>query len=153
MSQPTPSPDGTQPEVPQPPYGGPPAYGAQQPYGQQPPAQQPYGQQQPYAAQPYPQQAYPQQAYPGVPAQPTNTLAIVALISGIAGFTFVPLLGSIVAIITGHMAKRQVAETGEQGRGMAVAGLVMGYAVVGLGLALLVFGVLAAVLFSTSSSS
>ena len=74
-----------------------------------------------------------------VPAAKTNTLSIVALIAGIAGLTFVPFLSSIVAVVTGHMARKEIRRTGEQGDGMAVAGLITGY--IGIG-----FGVLVAIL-------
>ena len=43
------------------------------------------------------------------PAAPrTSTMAIISLIGGIAGFTFLPFIGSIVAIICGHMAKSEI---------------------------------------------
>ncbi len=37
-----------------------------------------------------------------------STNAIVSLVSGILGWTFLPFLGSIVAVITGHMAKSEI---------------------------------------------
>lgn len=59
----------------------------------------------------------------------TSTLAIISLIGGIAGWTLLPLLGSLVAIITGHMARAEIRrEPGLQGDGLAIAGLVMGWA-------------------------
>ena len=36
------------------------------------------------------------------------------------------------ASILGHIAKRQIAQTGEEGDGLATAGLVIGYIVTGL---------------------
>ncbi len=68
-----------------------------------------------------------QQAPP--PAAPTNSMALTSLIAGIVGWTVAPLLGSLVAIITGHMAKKELKERmgREGGDGMATAGLVMGY--------------------------
>ncbi len=68
-----------------------------------------------------------QQAPP--PAAPTNSMALTSLIAGIVGWTVAPLLGSLVAIITGHMAKKELKERmgRESGDGMATAGLVMGY--------------------------
>ena len=107
------------------------------------PYQQPYGES---AGQPYQQPyAYPgQQAYPGYvyPAPRTNTLAVVSLIASIAGVTLLPILASIVGVVTGHMARRQIRETGEGGDGMAVAGVVVGW--IGVGIAAI--GVLLAVL-------
>ena len=56
---------------------------------------------------------------------PTNALAIAALVCGAAqfvtGITFIP------AIILGHVARSQIRRTGEQGDGMALAGLILGY--------------------------
>lgn len=114
------------------PYGEQPYQQPQQPYGQQP-YQQPYGEQvqQPYA-QPYGQ--YPQsyaQPY-AVPARPTNAMAIVSLVSSLVGLFIVPIIGSIVAVITGPMGRRQIRETGENGDGMALAGIIVGWAGLGL---------------------
>lgn len=104
-------------------------------------AQQPAsGQRDPYAAsggQPYqsyqPATAYPSGGYAS-PPRPTNTMAVVSLIAAITGITIIPVVGSIVGVITGHIARRQIAETGEEGSGFATAGLVVGY----VGIALLV---------------
>jgi hypothetical protein len=86
-----------------------------------PPGQQHYGPQPPYPAyqQPYP----PYPPYP--PAPPTNGLAIAALVCGVGGFVIG--LSFIPAIICGHLARRQIRQTGEQGGGMALAGLILGY--------------------------
>jgi hypothetical protein len=58
---------------------------------------------------------------------PTNTAAVVSLVSGIVSWFFCPLVGGIVAVITGHMAHGQIRRSGEGGAGMATAGLVLGY--------------------------
>ena len=65
-----------------------------------------------------------------------STNAIVSLVSGIMGWTFLPFLGSIVAIITGHMAKSEIKRSAGMvgGNGMATAGLVLGYVAIGLSL-------------------
>lgn len=99
-----------------------PTYGQQAPapaYGQQPFGQQPYGQQQ--SPPPgYVQPPYGQQPYSAYPPQPgTNVLAIVAIISAF----FIPIAG----IICGHIARKQIRETGEQGDGLALTGLIVGY--------------------------
>jgi len=67
---------------------------------------------------------------------PNSTMSIVSLIAGIAGFTLFPVVGSIVAVITGHMAKKEIRESNGaiSGDGMATVGLVLGYGGVGLGL-------------------
>lgn len=86
-----------------------------------------------YPAAP-PANAYP--AAPGyggyAPAPKTNTLAIVSLISAIVGFVLIPFVPSIVAVITGHMSLGQIKRTGEQGRGLGLAGTIIGWVGVGL---------------------
>ncbi|AZC13840.1 DUF4190 domain-containing protein [Microbacterium sp. ABRD28] len=135
------NPQGTEPTTPGvPPYPGspqgssapaqPPAYGqppAQAPY----PGPSPYGATAPYGTQP-PYAGAPYGAYAG---PKTNVLAIVSLISSIASFVILPFIGSLVGVITGHMALSQIKRTGEQGRGLALAGTIVGY--VGLGFILL----------------
>ena len=66
-------------------------------------------------------------------APKTNILSIVALVTGIAGLTVIPFVSSIVAVVTGHMARKEVRRTGEQGDGLALAGLITGYIGIGLG--------------------
>ena len=62
----------------------------------------------------------------------TNTLAVVSLGAGIGSFFahIVPGIGgftvSLIAIITGYMARQQIKQTGERGMGMATAGMVIG---------------------------
>lgn len=65
---------------------------------------------------------------------PTSTMAIISLIAGIAGFSFLPVIGTIVALITGYSARnetRAVPPTAS-GDGLATAGIVMGWVQVGL---------------------
>ncbi|GGM11921.1 DUF4190 domain-containing protein [Micromonospora yangpuensis] len=54
----------------------------------------------------------------------TNILAILSLV-----FAFV---AAPVGIVLGHLAKRQIRQTGEQGAGLAKAGLVLSYLFTGL---------------------
>jgi hypothetical protein len=82
---------------------------------------------------------------PSARAERTNRLAIAALICGIVQLCgLFPL--AIVAVILGHLAKRQIRRTGERGHGQAQAGLVLGYLGIGLlivvlvGLGILRFG-------------
>lgn len=81
----------------------------------------------------------------------TSTLAIVSLVAGILGWTLAPWLGSLVAIVTGHMARSEIRRDpqGVEGDGFAVAGLVLGWAMLMVSLLvllaiLLFFGGLAA---------
>jgi hypothetical protein len=101
------------------PYG-PTAYGQQYQYPQQ--GYQPDG----YPPPGYPQPGYPQPpsgaygAYPGYPppARGTNTMAILALVFA---FVFAP-----AGIVFGIIARNQIARTGEEGEGLALAGLIVG---------------------------
>ena len=72
----------------------------------------------------------PSQPYQTPPAKPNSNMALASLILGILGWTVLPGLASIAAIVTGHMAKKEIKESTGQlgGDGMAVAGLIMGYA-------------------------
>ena len=59
----------------------------------------------------------------------TSSLAIASLVSGILGWTLLPFIGTIVAIITGHMARSEIRASQGQldGDGLAIAGLVLGW--------------------------
>ena len=56
----------------------------------------------------------------------TNPLAIASLACGI-GQIFLGPLSTFPAIVLGHMARREIRRTGEDGTGMATAGLVLGW--------------------------
>ncbi|RKN69661.1 DUF4190 domain-containing protein [Microbacterium sp. CGR2] len=69
--------------------------------------------------------------------RPASGLAITSLVCGIAGlvlfWALIPMLASIVAVVTGHMALGQTKrDPSIGGRGMAFAGLILGYVVVGI---------------------
>lgn len=68
-------------------------------------------------------------------AVPNSNMALISLIAGILGLTFIPFLGSIVAVVTGPMAKREIRESGGAlgGDGLATAGIVLGWVGIGLG--------------------
>jgi uncharacterized protein DUF4190/uncharacterized protein DUF1707 len=67
----------------------------------------------------------------------TNQLAIASFVAGVGQVVFW-ILATIPAIILGHMARRQIRRTGEQGSGMALAGLILGWAGLALQVLLLV---------------
>jgi hypothetical protein len=90
-----------------------------------PPPQLPYG-------SPY--------AYP--PARPTNGLAIGSLVTSIAAFFVCGSIG-IAGAIMGHMARRQLRERNEDGDGLALAGIIIGW----IGFALSLVMILALVAF------
>ena len=60
------------------------------------------------------------------PPVSTNSLARASLVLGVAEF-FTMGLTAIPAIICGHMAKREMRQTGQRGDGLATSGLVLGY--------------------------
>ncbi len=64
------------------------------------------------------------------PARQTSGLAVVSLVMGILSWLLLPILGSLTAIITGHMARSEIRRQPERmdGDGLAIAGLVLGYA-------------------------
>jgi Domain of unknown function (DUF4190)/Domain of unknown function (DUF1707) len=70
-------------------------------------------------------------------AQQTNRLAVAALACGV-GQMVVFWPATILAIVLGHKARREIRQTGEQGDGLARAGIILGY----IGLGLTVLGVL-----------
>jgi Domain of unknown function (DUF4190) len=82
---------------------------------------------------------------PGYPAMPqqrtTDGLAIASMVLGIV---WVWWIGSILAVIFGHIALRRIAREGKAGRGMAIAGLVLGYVGVGILALLIIVGVISA---------
>jgi Domain of unknown function (DUF4190) len=69
----------------------------------------------------------------------TNTLAILALVLGLAG--------GLPGIPLGHIALSQIKRTGESGRGLAIAGLVLGYAWAGFVAAYIILMAMAASAF------
>lgn len=69
----------------------------------------------PYGGAPLP----PSAPYGAPDMRPTNIFAVLALVFGI--------LGGILAIPFGHVARSQIRRTGEQGDGLALAGLILGY--------------------------
>ncbi|HOM67082.1 MAG TPA: DUF4190 domain-containing protein [Brevefilum fermentans] len=68
--------------------------------------------------------------------QQTSTMAVISLISGIASFFILPLLGAILAIILGYSAKKEIAQSGGAltGEGLATWGLILGWVNIGLAL-------------------
>lgn len=102
------------------PQGPSPAFGPPPPYGP------PYGQAQSYGW-------YPQQ-YP-MPVG-TNGLAIGSLIASSLGFFYG--FPAIVGIVLGVLALDQTKRTGQQGRGLAIAGIAVGGVFVALYLAFLI---------------
>jgi hypothetical protein len=71
--------------------------------------------------------------YAGPPPQATtNGLAIASLVTSLVGV-------GVVGVILGHIALAQIKRLGQAGRGMALAGVIIGY--VGIGATVLFFAV------------
>ena len=121
----TPAPDAPAYGTPAPPaYGTPapeaPAYGAPV-YGQSAPST--YGQ----PAYSAPNTGYGYGGGYTAPAR-TNVLAIISLVASLVGFVLIlPVVGSIAGVIMGHISLKQIKDRGERGRGMALAGVIIGY--------------------------
>ena len=70
------------------------------------------------------------------PVAKTSGLALASLACGLAQFIVGPP-AAIPAIVLGHIARRQIKRTGEQGAGLALAGLILGWATVILAIVLI----------------
>jgi hypothetical protein len=73
-----------------------------------------------------------------------NPLAVASLACGAGQLLLWPLI-TIPAIVLGHVARRQIRRTGERGAGLALAGLLLGWA----GAAMMVLAALIAALVLT----
>jgi peptidyl-prolyl cis-trans isomerase B (cyclophilin B) len=84
--------------------------------------------------------------YQPVPVAPkTNTLAIVGFI--LAFFV------SVAGIVVSAIALRQIKDTGEGGRGLAIGGIIVGIVVTVLYVIIILFSVLVPLLFLGSACS
>lgn len=80
--------------------------------------------------------------------RPTNGLAIASMVLGIIWLYWV---GSILALVFGYIAKRQITERGEGGGGMATAGIVLGW--IGVGFLALFIAIGLASFFAAGNAS
>ncbi|MCX7791834.1 MAG: DUF4190 domain-containing protein [Chloroflexaceae bacterium] len=79
---------------------------------------------------PAPPGAY--QSQPGMyapPVVPNSNMAIISLVAGVLAWLALPLIGALVAVICGHLARKEIRESGGRlsGQGLALAGLIFGY--------------------------
>jgi hypothetical protein len=81
---------------------------------------------------------------PYVPPRPTNAMALASMIVSLAGI--VTAIGFPIGAVLGHVALKQVRESGEQGESYAKTGIIVGWIGTGL-MALCVLGYIA--LFAT----
>jgi hypothetical protein len=133
---PEPQPDQAQPHQAQPHQAQPHQAQPHQPQFGSPPPPPQYGPPPPQYGPPPPQYGPPRPQYgPPGPYGPqfgyagrrTNNLAIAAICCGIGQVIAGPF-AAVPAIILGVMSLGQVRQTGEDGRGMAIAGIVLGIA-------------------------
>lgn len=120
----------------EPQHGGQQQYGGQHHDGQQYGGQQQYGQYAPpqYGAQPY-SGPYASTGYQPYAQRPkTSTLAILSIVFAYAGILIWPIiiLTSPAGAIMGHVALGKIKQTGEGGRGLALAGIIGGWVLTGL---------------------
>ncbi len=95
----------------------------------------------PYAAAP---------GYPVATPTPTNNNAVLALVLGLVSLLVCQIVGP-VAVVIGQRARREIARTGEQGDGMALAGVITG-AISTVILALGVVALIAIIVIAAASS-
>src|SRR5512133_2599624 len=91
---------------------------------------------------------------PVVGAKKDSGLAIASLICGIAAWIIFPVVAAIAAVVTGHLAKKEIRNSGGTigGDGMALAGLLLGYIQLGLAVLGTIILILALLLFSASGN-
>lgn len=98
----------------------------------------------PYYAPAYPASPYAHglqrapHVYPHV--RRTNPLAVASFVMGLVGvLPILPFIGSLLAVIFGHIALTQTSKSGDRGRGFAIAGIILGWLIIALAIVLLAF--------------
>jgi hypothetical protein len=107
---------------------------------------QPGWQQAPYGPGPYVQVGA---GWPQMAGRRTNPLAIAALCCSIGQLIAGPLAG-IAAIVLGSISLKQIRVSGEDGRGMAITGLVLG--IIGTVLVVLLIALVIAIAHSAATN-
>lgn len=90
------------------------------------------------------QESYPHHDPTSAPITPqTSVMAIGSLVASILGLTLLPTVGSILGLVLGYMARREIHEAEAlTGEGLAKAGIVLGW----IGVALTIIGLCVALL-------
>jgi len=83
-----------------------------------------------------------------VAAAKTNGYAIASLVLSLVSFCGI---GSILAIVFGNMANKEIAISGEGGSGLAKAGIIIGW--IGLGIVVAYFAVVIIAVLASSGSN
>lgn len=93
-------------------------------------------------AAPYSTYGGPAAYYGRPPSSPGSTLAVVSLVCSLLGLML--YFPAIAGIVCGHIALSQMKKSGnDEGRGLAIAGLAIGYIITIVGLALTIFAIYA----------
>ena len=73
-----------------------------------------------------------------------SALATISLVAGILSWVMAPVVAALVAVVCGHLARSEIRREPDRldGDGLAVAGLVLGYANLALAIALVLMAVL-----------
>jgi hypothetical protein len=119
----------------------------------------------PPAPSPPPPYAAPAVAYPPPGGSPppgygyappvavgTNGFAVASLVCSLAT-TMLCGVGSILGIVFGHVARRQIKRSGERGSGLALAGLILGYIGIAAAVGFVAFFVVATTVFAHDASA
>jgi hypothetical protein len=78
----------------------------------------------------------------------TSSAAVLSLVFGLLSYVFLPFVGALIAIVTGHVARREIRVAGGrmEGQMLATTGLVLGYSQVVLASVAILFAFCVAVL-------
>ena len=105
----------------------------------------------PTAGAPFPNRPFAW-SYPPLTRRLNNT-ALAAMIVSLASFLTCPLLG-LLGVYLGTRARNEIKERGEDGDGMALAGIVAGWVATGLGVLLIVvYAVFAGFILSVAATN
>ncbi len=101
------------------------------------------------AAPGYPAYGY---GYPPAPVvAPTNSLAITALVLSLCGIA--TGITAPIGAVLGHVARRQIRQRGEQGDGMALAGIIIGWVLTACWLAVIAIPIIALIVALNASGT
>jgi Domain of unknown function (DUF4190) len=94
----------------------------------------------------------PPSGYPPPQSASTNALAVASLVCSLFGWVCL-FIGALLGVIFGFIALAQIKRTGQRGRGMAIAGIVIGAVLIVLGITLWTLAAPARQAPSTDSSA
>lgn len=89
--------------------------------------------------------------YVAPPSATTNSMAIGALVSALLGWVICGI-GSVVGVVVGIIALRQIKQTGQGGRGLALGGIIIGGIGTAVGVGVVLFYLYFVVLLASASA-